>query len=179
MRLSILATVLALISRANCINFPFEATVLQDEDIVNFSSIAFGDRSTASPVYDGPECKASPGTAAWPSNAEWTRLNGTLGGALLQPNPPAAVCYDGPAKDATQCNFLLRNASSTRFYINDPLTVLATWPEGDTCFASANTAGLNCTHGGYPSYVVNVTTVKQIQAAVNFARNKNLRLVIK
>lgn len=37
----------------------------------------------------------------------------------------------------------------------------------------------NCTVGGYPSYVVNVTTVAQIQLAVNFARNSNLRFVIK
>lgn len=36
-----------------------------------------------------------------------------------------------------------------------------------------------CTLGGFPSYVVNVTNVAQIQLAVNFARNANLRLVIK
>jgi FAD/FMN-containing dehydrogenase len=43
--------------------------------------------------------------------------------------------------------------------------------------------GLNnapsCTVGGYPTYVVNVTSVAQIQLAVNFARERNLRLVIK
>jgi hypothetical protein len=37
----------------------------------------------------------------------------------------------------------------------------------------------NCTLGGFPSYVVNATNVAQIQLAVNFARNANLRLVIK
>lgn len=37
----------------------------------------------------------------------------------------------------------------------------------------------NCTIGGYPYYVVNATTVAKIQLAVNFARNLNLRLVIK
>jgi FAD/FMN-containing dehydrogenase len=36
-----------------------------------------------------------------------------------------------------------------------------------------------CTRGGYPIYVVNVTTVAQIQLAVNFARNQNVRLVVK
>lgn len=179
MHFLIVATILALMSRVSSINFPFEETVLKEDEIGNFSAIAFGDRSTASPIYDGPECKVYPGTAAWPLEAEWTRLNGSLNGALLKPVPAAAACYNGPYKNTNQCNFLLRDTSSSRFYINDPLTVLTMWPEGDTCYASASTSGLNCTQGGFPSYVVNVTTVKQIQAAVNFARNKHLRLVVK
>ncbi|KAJ8120281.1 hypothetical protein ONZ43_g2971 [Nemania bipapillata] len=179
MRFSVVASTLAVISRVNSINFPFEATVLKEDDIGNFSAIAFGNRLTASPVYDGPECKVYPGTVDWPLESEWARLNSTLNGALLKPVPAAAVCYSGPYQNANQCNFLLRNTSSSRFYINDPLTVLTMWPEGDTCYASASTAGLSCTQGGFPSYVVNVTTVKQAQAAVNFARNKNLRLVVK
>jgi hypothetical protein len=179
MRFPIVAGILTVISRVNSINFPFEATVLKEDDIGNFSAIAFGNRLTKSPVYDGPECKVYPGTAAWPLEAEWARLNSTLNGALLKPVPAAAVCYSGPYQNANQCNFLLRNTSSSRFYINDPLTVLTMWPEGDTCYASASTSGLSCTQGGFPSYVVNVTTVKQVQAAVNFARNKNLRLIVK
>ncbi|KAI1273938.1 FAD binding domain-containing protein [Xylaria sp. FL0933] len=179
MRFPILVGTLVFVSRGGCVNFPFEATVLGEDDIGNFSAIAFGERNTESPVYDGPECKVYPGTAAWPLDVEWAQLNSTLGGALLKPVPAAAVCYNGPSQNMNQCNFLLRNTSSSRFYINDPLTVLTMWPEGDTCYASASTTSLNCTQGGFPTYVVNVTTVKQIQAAVNFARNKNLRLVVK
>ena len=37
----------------------------------------------------------------------------------------------------------------------------------------------NCTLGGFPVYSVNVSTVAQVQLAVNFARNANVRLVIK
>lgn len=37
----------------------------------------------------------------------------------------------------------------------------------------------NCTVGGYPTYVVNASTVAQVQKAVNFARDSNLRLNIK
>jgi len=43
-------------------------------------------------------------------------------------------------------------------------------------FSSLST---NCTHGGAPVYAVNVSSVSQIQLAINFARNANLRLVIK
>lgn len=36
-----------------------------------------------------------------------------------------------------------------------------------------------CDIGGFPSYAVNISTVAQIQLAVNFARNANVRLVVK
>lgn len=179
MRLLSASVSFALFAAVKCLNFPFESTQLTIADIGNFSAIAFGNRSTVGPVYDGPVCKASPGVAEWPLDDEWSQLNSSLGGALLKPVPAAAACYDGPYHDETQCSFLLRNASRSRFYINDPLTVLTEWPEGDTCYSAAETEGLNCTQGGFPVYVVNATTVKHIQVAVNFARNKNLRLVIK
>ncbi len=38
---------------------------------------------------------------------------------------------------------------------------------------------VKCTIGGFPEYSVNVSTVAQIQLAVNIAREFNLRLVIK
>jgi hypothetical protein len=157
-------------------NFPFESIQLLNDDIGNFSDIAFG--NTSEPINE-IDCRAHPGTADWPAEDEWARLNSSLAGALLHPVPIAAVCYDGPYKDPAQCNFLLRNATTSRIYIDDPLSVLTDWPEGDTCYATAASQGLNCTQGGYPVYVVNATTVKQIQVAANFARNRNLRLVIK
>ncbi|KAL1836192.1 hypothetical protein VTJ49DRAFT_5459 [Mycothermus thermophilus] len=54
----------------------------------------------------------------------------------------------------------------------------ASWPQGDTCPLTEDPVGI-CTRGGYPVYVVNATSVKHVQAAVNFARNRNIRLVIK
>ena len=41
------------------------------------------------------------------------------------------------------------------------------------------TEASQCTLGGFPEYVVNVTSAAQVQLAVNFARNLNIRLVIK
>jgi hypothetical protein len=48
-----------------------------------------------------------------------------------------------------------------------------------TLFAPNTTANLTCTLGGYPVYAVNATTVAHIQLAVNFARNQDIRLVVK
>jgi hypothetical protein len=158
------------------VNFQWELAQLTDAQVGNFSAIAFGDAARA---VRGPTCKAYPETPEWPLDEEWRRLNESLDGALLKPAPPASACYsNGPHYDAKQCSFLMTGSRQSRFYINDPLTVLTQWPQGETCSLSAKPAG-NCTQGGFPVYVVNATTVRQIQAAVNFARNKNIRLVIK
>ncbi|KOS23055.1 6-hydroxy-D-nicotine oxidase [Escovopsis weberi] len=55
------------------------------------------------------------------------------------------------------------------------------WPvwQGMTCLPTEKGASSTCSLGGYPVYAVNATSVAQIQAAVNFARNKALRLVVK
>ncbi len=161
-------------------NFPWEDDELLDEDVDELPSMAFGDPSSVrfGQVPNQPRCKVGPSDAAWPAARDWASFNNSLGGALLKPVPPAAVCYSGKYYDAAKCNYLLREAARTRFYPDDPLTVLTEWPEGNTCTAYPWPVG-NCTQGGFPVYVLNATTVRQIQLAVNFARNKNLRLVIK
>ena len=50
---------------------------------------------------------------------------------------------------------------------------------GNTCLPTSSPTSSKCTLGGYPVYAVDATTVRDVQAAVNFARNSNIRLVIK
>jgi hypothetical protein len=179
MQYPLILGILAIIPRVACTNFYFETIQLQDKDIDPFPAIAFGNQSTVGTTYDGPDCKAFPDSIDWPSEDEWSKLNTSLGGALLKPLPPGAVCYNNTAVyNPTQCLNLLFKGFTSRFYIDDPLTVLTTWTQGDTCDVTFLPQG-QCTQGGFPTYVVNATTVKQVQAGVNFARNKNIRLVIK
>jgi hypothetical protein len=173
------------VTRVTCVNFDFESVQLRDEDVADFPAIAFGgtsqgNLSSGSPTDDErPACKAFPGTEEWPLDEEWAHLNKSLDGALLKPIPPAAVCYNETSSyNQAQCDFLEFNASQTRFYIDNPLSVLSQWIEGDTCPGLPFLAS-NCTQGGFPTYVVNATTVKHVQIAVNFARNRNIRIVIK
>ena len=153
----------------------FESVQLKDSQVAGFPGAAF---SKGKPHPTEARCKAFPGSNDWPSLKEWRRLNTSLEGALLNPDPPAIACYQGASYDAATCSYLVNNASASHFYVDHPLTVLSTWPQGSTCLHGISPAG-NCTRGGYPSYVVNATTVKQVQLAVNFARNNNIRLVIK
>ncbi|KAK4238606.1 hypothetical protein C8A03DRAFT_33358 [Achaetomium macrosporum] len=160
-------------------NFPFEAVQLSEADAKSFPAIGFGNTKAGPPPGSTvPQCRAWPGSHDWPSDAEWKQLNISLGGALLKPLPAAAACYQGENYNETTCQWLVTQAGRTRFWIDEPLSTLTQWPQGSTCTLAMNATG-TCTRGGFPEYVVNATTVTHIQAAVNFARNKNVRLVIK
>ncbi|KAG9236706.1 hypothetical protein BJ875DRAFT_371506, partial [Amylocarpus encephaloides] len=55
---------------------------------------------------------------------------------------------------------------------------LSPFYQGNTCLPTSN-PNATCTLGGYPSYVIKATTVKQVQLGVNFARNTGIRLIVK
>jgi hypothetical protein len=186
MKVTILALIgWAVASRANGLTFDYETAQLISEDVGDFSTIA------PAPVENGTtavgrqsredcreDCRAFPGAIDWPQDADWKRLNTSLGGALLKPVPAGAVCYAGTSYDAAKCTALVNSQVVTPALFADPLGYTTAWPLGKACPITASLTG-KCTQGGFPSYVVNATSVKHIQIAVNFARNKNLRLVIK
>ncbi|ORY70472.1 uncharacterized protein BCR38DRAFT_362324 [Pseudomassariella vexata] len=156
---------------------PIDTTELTNIDVAGFPPIVFAEPYVAG-VDDRPGCREVPGSDKWPSEQVWDAFNETLGGVLLKPPPAGAFCYEGPYYSADLCAFLQFNATFTSFWLDDPVDVLTRWPTGSTCLPTLNPQG-NCTQGGLPTYVVNATSVKHVQAAVNFARNQNIRLVIK
>ncbi|TDZ39672.1 FAD-linked oxidoreductase ZEB1 [Colletotrichum spinosum] len=126
-------------------------------------------------------CKSFPGDPDWPADALWDVFNSLSDGALIPTKPLGAPCYDSSwgERDSAQCAAILKNVTNASFLSADPTANY--WPifEGRTCQPKNSTSGSECTIGGYPEYAVNVSTVAQIQLAVNFARAANLRLVIK
>ncbi len=60
----------------------------------------------------------------------------------------------------------------------DPTSIMSPLFQGKTCMPQNGQTG-TCAIGGFPSYTVNVSNVAQIQLAINFARNLNLRLIVK
>ncbi|KAJ6111988.1 FAD linked oxidase N-terminal [Penicillium sp. IBT 18751x] len=124
-------------------------------------------------------CKVFPGDVAWPSKFVWALFDELLGGALIKTVPLAAACYSSwPEYDSDECATITTDWTNSNLHAADPASVM--WPlfEGRTCLPTTN-ASASCTVGGYSSYAVNVSNVAQIQLAVNFARNANLRLVVK
>ncbi|KAL2267407.1 hypothetical protein VTJ83DRAFT_4684 [Remersonia thermophila] len=127
-----------------------------------------------------PRCKSFPGDPSWPSDATWSRFNATLGGALIKTVPLAAPCYrHRPEYDPAACQRVREAWSTPRLHVDDPSSAMFPLYQGRTCMPTEDPDAGNCTLGGYATYSVRAENARQVQLAVNFARNANLRLVVK
>ncbi|KAI8255946.1 hypothetical protein K4K58_005278 [Colletotrichum sp. SAR11_239] len=107
----------------------------------------------------------------------WAALNESLGGRLLQPAAPGAVCHPGePTYDAGRCAAVQAGWSRFDFHKADPVSVMWDNWSNDTCLPDA---AYLCRADGYSAFVVNATTPEHVKFGVDFARENNVRLIIK
>lgn len=189
-------------SNATAAYFAAETVQLTDGAVANLTALsltnstllAFGALASAKSPAPGT-CKVFPGDATWPGPEAWNALGLAVGPGLLIPTVPiAAPCYVNSswpgAFDAARCAVVASRWSDSTLHMEDPTSSM--WPlyQGRTCLppdaggASNNTATAlqaqgNCTLGGYPNYAVDAQNVAAVQLAVNFARNANVRLVVR
>jgi hypothetical protein len=104
--------------------------------------------------------RVRPGDSAWPSEARWNRLRDDLGARLIKV-PPSPASSSG----AASCELFERLKNP--FFIADQvgLTQTSGWVDAWGCAASV--------------YAVVPQATEHVVAAVNFARENNLRLVVK
>ncbi len=108
--------------------------------------------------------RARPGDPSWPSAATWESLNQAVGGKLLKPESPFAHC--GVTSISTACSEALAQLKNPYFIGDQPaLTQTSGWVDAWTLQSSA--------------YVVAARGTADIVAAVNFACEHDLRLVVK
>jgi FAD/FMN-containing dehydrogenase len=113
---------------------------------------------------DGAFRRVRPGDAAWPSAGAWDGLRRQVGGRLMKLADPLAACRADPSGRACIDFFAqLRNP----YYILDhaDLTQTSGWVDAWTSRPSA--------------YAVAAKDAGDVAAAVNFAREHRLRLVVK
>ncbi|KAI1116099.1 putative 6-hydroxy-D-nicotine oxidase [Nemania sp. NC0429] len=154
---------------------------LTSQELTNVSLFAFPDNSTTGEVKRGlfDQCKTFPGDLLWPIPAAWKVFDLLTGGALIKTVPIGAACYKKSGHyDATKCNDILANWNESPTHADDPTSVMSPLFQGKTCMPQ-NAANGTCELGGFPSYAVKISTVAQIQLAINFARNTNIRLIVK
>jgi len=123
------------------------------------------------------QCKAFPGTSSWPTVAQWNELNATLNGNLLHALPPGAVCdSDLPKYNNATCTQVRQAYGNSDFHAQDPMSV--DWPnwEDDECLPDPRAP---CNLDQFPRFVVNASKAEYVQAGVNFARQNNVRLIVK
>lgn len=108
--------------------------------------------------------RVRPGDPAWPTVANWDTLKRDVGGRLLKLESPFASCGTTPA--GTACEEALKHLDNP-FYLGDQpaLTQSSGWVDAWTSQPSV--------------YAVAAETTADVVAAVNFAREHHLRLVVK
>ncbi|RYP58269.1 hypothetical protein DL769_009030 [Monosporascus sp. CRB-8-3] len=120
-------------------------------------------------------CKCYVGDECWPGEGSWTELNSTVGGNL--------TTFEGPlgtvsTYDAAACAEATANFMSQQWTVEQPAALLWTYFTNDTCRPTQNPAG-SCTLGYYGVYVIEAHTKEHVKAGVDFARENNLRLIIR
>lgn len=124
-------------------------------------------------------CTQAPNDTCWPSTADWRGLNTSVTGNLIADTPIAASCYPGPLQNNKTCAQVDRHWAVQSFQTDHPIGL--SYPD-DSCLPVNISAGKRpglCSLGTSPQYTINATTPDHVAAAVKFARNKNVRLVIK
>jgi hypothetical protein len=105
-----------------------------------------------------------PTDAEWPSAQEWGKLNSAVGGRLIKVQSPLDICQ--ARADDAQCSVLFKGLKNPYFIGDDPaLTQTTGWVDAWTSQPSA--------------YCVAARSTADVVAAVNFARDQDMRLVIR
>src|SRR5215471_17977714 len=108
--------------------------------------------------------RVRPGDADWPSEESWNKLRREVEGRLIKVNSPLSACREAP--DSSACKELFK-ALRNPFYIGDQV-------------ALTQTSGWVGAWTSRPSvYAVAAQKTEDVVAAVNFARENKLRLVVK
>ncbi len=107
-----------------------------------------------------PLRRPRPGQIGWPSAGEWSRLNAAVGNRLIRLASPFRECAD------QSCGALFKDLADPYFIRDHPaLTQTLGWVDAWTSKPSA--------------YCVVAENAADVVAAIRFARNHNLRLVVK
>jgi FAD/FMN-containing dehydrogenase len=127
-------------------------------------------RSAAAPVRSRNSTKrplfqrVRTSDASWPSAASWDKLNQAAGGRLIKVQPLLAACANGA--NSADCQVVLKDVQNPYYVGDQPAgTQTAGWVDAWTSAPSV--------------YAVAARTTADVVAAVEFARENKLRLVVK
>jgi hypothetical protein len=111
-----------------------------------------------------PSSRVRPGEAGWPSKEAWKRLNDEVGGNLIPVEFPLKACLSSAQSD--ECKMVFANLKNP-YYIGDNPGVTQTLGWVDAWATKPSV------------YAVAARNANDIAAGVKFARENNLRLVVK
>jgi hypothetical protein len=117
--------------------------------------------------------KTYPGDPNYPSEGLWTTFNTTIGGKLIKPGLKNTGGYSKTT--VSTCTGYDQSK-----YSSDPVLIKSPWWGGFGCpDCPVKYATQTCNLGNHPDLVVKAEDSKDVVAAVKFANEHNLRLVVK
>ncbi|KAH7318292.1 putative FAD-dependent isoamyl alcohol oxidase [Stachybotrys elegans] len=125
-------------------------------------------------------CTFLPDDARWPAPSAWSQLNSTVGGRLIATVPQGSVCHSQPYSnyDAAACATLQSSWGAAQTFVTKPAELPNYYFQNQSCDPFTPKAR-PCELGNYAAYSINVTSAEHVKAGLRFARDKNVRLVIK
>ncbi|KAF5335049.1 hypothetical protein D9758_016321 [Tetrapyrgos nigripes] len=138
----------------------------------------------ASGVLSKPRCRCLHGHPCWPTEDDFSQLQSTISQPLIYPVPPESACYP-ESNPSGNCTDVQTNAFFGNWRADQPGAMQAPnfetfiFPNGtiEACYLNT-TLGFPCEQGNIPTIGVDARTVEDIQAAVKFAADRDLRLVV-
>ncbi|KAF5357342.1 hypothetical protein D9758_005949 [Tetrapyrgos nigripes] len=138
----------------------------------------------ASGVLSKPRCRCLHGDPCWPTVDDFAQLQSTISQPLVHPVPPESACYpeSNPSGNCTdvQANAFIgiwrADQAGAMVFPNFETFI---FPNGtiEACYLNT-TLGFPCEQGSIPTIGVDARTVEDIQAAVKFAVDHDLRVVV-
>ncbi|KAL3295350.1 FAD binding domain-containing protein [Colletotrichum asianum] len=122
-------------------------------------------------------CRVLPGDAAWPSTDSWNTLNTTVGGKLIATVPIGSVCHD-PNYDEAACTALQDAWVLPETHFPSSSSVMQSYFANQSCDPFTDRT-LPCLIGNYVQYAVEVTSAQDVVETVNFARDNNIRFLVR
>lgn len=133
----------------------------------------------------GTGCRCLYGESCWPSDDDFNTLSSQLSQPLIHPVPPASACYpiDNPSGNCSDVeqnwfNGIWRSNHSGAYENVNFETYTNKNGSISGCYLNT-TLGLPCEQGSVPPIGVDARTIEDVQAAVRFVDQHNLRFVVK
>ncbi|GAB1197827.1 hypothetical protein APSETT444_007130 [Aspergillus pseudonomiae] len=139
--------------------------------------LAAATAALTSTAFADCDCHCLPGDSCWPSSSSWESLNTTVGGRLVATVPIGSPCHD-PNYDAAACAALKSDWTTPLPHLESSSSIMQTYFANQSCdpFTAESRP---CLLGNFVSYAVNVSSSDDVIAAVKFAKENNIRFVIK
>ena len=123
------------------------------------------------------QCRCFPGDTCWPSAKDWSAFNQSINGRLIATIPIGSVCH-GTTFDTAKCDNVRAAWNIPQTHIESSSSIMAPFFANMSCdpFFPRDS---QCVTGTYIQYAVKVANISDIQNALAFANERNIRFVIR